>query len=386
MVGEGRIPEVEKTKGVVNKEIGKPEELDFSPFWKVWNTLDEKFVPASASSTVSVTPEEKLWAAISGLARAYEDPYTTFLPPAQNALFESDINGNFEGVGMEIGVRGGILTVIAPLKGTPAEKSGIRAGDRILKIGDEVTTDLTIEEAVGLIRGPKGTEVTLIILSENSDTPKEVKVLRDVIDLPVLEIKLHTTPKGEKIFVIRLFNFSAPSIKRFKSALLEFANSNTNKLVLDLRGNPGGYLEASIDIASWFLPEGEIVVREYFGEGDEEVYRSKGYDVFTDQLKLVVLVDGGSASASEILAGALRAHKKGTLVGDKTFGKGSVQELIDITDDTSLKVTVARWLTPEGVSISDKGLEPDVLVEVTPEDIEEGRDPQFDKAVEILTK
>ena len=207
-----------------------------------------------------------------------------------------------------------------------------------------------------------------------------------MIDLPVLEIKLHTTPKGEKIFVIRLFNFSAPSIKRFKSALLEFANSNTNKLVLDLRGNPGGYLEASIDIASWFLPEGEIVVREYFGEGDEEVYRSKGYDVFTDQLKLVVLVDGGSASASEILAGALRAHKKGTLVGDKTFGKGSVQELIDITDDTSLKVTVARWLTPEGVSISDKGLEPDVLVEVTPEDIEEGRDPQFDKAVEILTK
>jgi len=386
-VGKGQIPEVDKVVGISNKETGKPAELDFSPFWKAWNTLDEKFVPTNASNTEPVSDQDKLWAAISGLARVYGDPYTVFFPPAENALFESDINGNFEGVGMEIGIREGILTVIAPLKGTPAERSGIRTGDMILKIEDKSTAEMSVEKAVELIRGTKGTEVKLTILSEGEETARDVKVTRDVIDLPVLETEMKTTTAGDKIFVIKLFSFSAPSISKFKNALLEFSKSNTDKLVLDLRGNPGGYLEAAVDIASWFLPDGEVVVREYFGEGKEEhVYRSKGYNVFTDQLKLVILIDGGSASASEILAGALSEHKKGTLVGTDTFGKGSVQELVDVTDNTALKVTIARWLTPEGVSISETGLKPDVVVEFTAEDAKNDRDPQMGKAIEILTK
>src|SRR3989344_2165302 len=387
VVGKGQIPEVDKVVGISNKETGNPAELDFSPFWKAWNTLDEEFVPTNASNTEPVSDQDKLWAAISGLARVYGDPYTVFFPPAENALFESDINGNFEGVGMEIGIREGILTVIAPLKGTPAERSGIRTGDMILKIEDKSTAEMSVEKAVELIRGTKGTEVKLTILSEGEETARDVKVTRDVIDLPVLETEMKTTTAGDKIFVIKLFSFSAPSISKFKNALLEFSKSNTDKLVLDLRGNPGGYLEAAVDIASWFLPDGEVVVREYFGEGKEEhVYRSKGYNVFTDQLKLVILIDGGSASASEILAGALSEHKKGTLVGTDTFGKGSVQELVDVTDNTALKVTIARWLTPEGVSISETGLKPDVVVEFTAEDAKNDRDPQMGKAIEILTK
>ena len=191
------------------------------------------------------------------------------------------------------------------------------------------------------------------------------------------------------MFVIRLFNFSAVSPHLFRNSLREFINSGSDKLVLDLRGNPGGFLEAAVDMASWFLPLGKVIVREDFGNADingaePRVHRSKGYDVFDDDLKMAVLINQGSASASEILAGALSEHGVATLVGAQTFGKGSVQELVDITGETSLKVTIARWLTPKGASISDGGVAPDVAVEFTLEDLEAGRDPQLEKAIEIV--
>lgn len=357
----------------------QPINVDFTPFWKAWNTIESKYVPVSTSTVV--TDEEKVWGAIKGLAASVGDPYTVFLPPADNEVFAEDISGNFEGVGMEIGMRAGLLTVIAPLKGTPAERAGVLPGDVIIRIDGAPTDNLAIDEAVKLIRGEGGTTVTLTIAREGESEFIDIPIVRDVIEIPTIQ----TTLRDDGIFVIALYNFSAVSPRLFQQSLREFVESGSDKLVLDLRGNPGGFLEAAVDMASYFLPVGEVVVREDFGDGQEQqVHRSKGYDIFNGDLSMVVLIDRGSASASEILAGALQEHGIATLVGETSFGKGSVQELVDITSNTSLKVTIARWLTPNGISISQGGLTPDVEVKATAEDIEAGRDPQLEKAAEIL--
>ncbi|MFQ5661706.1 MAG: S41 family peptidase [Candidatus Paceibacteria bacterium] len=359
----------------------QPAVIDFSPLWKAWNAINEKFVPAT--TTDPVTDEDKLYGTIQGLAGSLNDPYTVFLPPEDSEIFEDDISGNFEGVGMEIGIRDNILTVIAPLKGNPAERAGIRAGDKVVKIDDTTTEGMTIDRAVKLIRGEGGTAVLLTILREGEDELLEIEVIRDVIQIPTIETEL----REDGVFVIKLFNFSAISANLYREALREFIETGTDKMLLDLRGNPGGFLEAAIDMASWYLPAGKVVVTEDFADNAKpRIHRSKGYNIFNDKLKMAILVNQGSASASEILAGALQQHGKATLVGESTFGKGSVQELVKITPDTSLKITIARWLTPNGASISDGGLTPDVEVELTVEDFEAGLDPQFDKAVELLIK
>ncbi len=367
------------TVSLSNKETGKPVDVDFGPFWETWQILGERFVPAT--TTDPKTDQDKVWGAIEGLAASLGDPYTVFLPPVENEIFESDVRGNFEGVGMEIALRDGVLTVVSPLKGTPAYKAGIKSGDKIVKIGDTSTYNISVDESVVLIRGKKGTPVVFTIVREGVDEPMEITVLRDVIDIPTIDTEM----RSDGVFVISLYNFSSVSPELFRKALREFIDARTDKLILDLRGNPGGYLEASISMASWFLPSGKVVVREDFGGKQEEViYRSSGYDIFNSKLKFVILIDGGSASASEILAGALREHNIAKLVGTKTFGKGSVQQLIPITPETSLKVTIAHWLTPNGKSISQSGIEPDVKVTITPEDVKAGKDPQKDKAVELL--
>ncbi|MEK7227656.1 MAG: S41 family peptidase [Patescibacteria group bacterium] len=370
------------TVGIENPNPTSETTVDFAPFWKAWNVIDEKYVPASTTEK-SVDEQQKVWGAISGLTASLEDPYTVFFPPVESEMFAADIRGNFEGVGMEVVAQNGAITVIAPLKNSPAFRAGIIAGDRIIKINGKETSALTTEDAVRLIRGPKGTKVTLTIFRNGNKAPFDISVIREVIDIPVISTK----QLDGGIFVIELYSFSAQSTVLFRSALREFILSGADSLVLDLRGNPGGYLEAAIDMASWFLPSSKVVVREDFGTRKEErVYRSRGYDIFRDDLKFVILVDKGSASASEILAGALAEHGRAKLVGEATFGKGSVQELVDITSDTSLKVTVARWLTPNGLSISEKGIEPDLKVTRTAADVERGKDPQLEKALEILNQ
>jgi len=365
---------------IENLNKNRPANVDFAPFWKAWNLINEKYVPASTTSE-TVGDQEKVWGAIKGLTSSLGDPYTVFFPPVESELFESDIRGNFEGVGMEVVAKDGAITVIAPLKDSPAAKAGIMAGDRIIKIDSQETGNLSTEDAVGIIRGPKGTRVTLTIFRNGEREPFDIKVTRDVIGIPTIDTK--ELPGG--IFVIELYSFSAQSPNLFRTALREFILSNNDKLILDLRGNPGGYLEAAIDMASWFLPSSRVVVREDFGQSrGEKVYRSKGYDIFSEDLKFVILIDKGSASASEILAGALAEHGRAILVGDRTFGKGSVQELVNITSETSLKVTIARWLTPNGLSISQDGIEPKFIVKYSPTDREAGRDPQLEKAIEIL--
>jgi carboxyl-terminal processing protease len=375
-VGEHQATGAETKTPDVDMELVSEEE--FAPFWKVWKIIDEKHV--SASSTDS---QERVWGAIQGLARSQGDPYTVFFPPEDDKSFRDDISGNFEGVGMEIGIRDNALTVVSPIKGSPAERAGVRTGDKILKIGDKSAIGLSVDEAVKLIRGPKGTDITITFVIVDSDEPVERTITRDVIVLPTVETEL----RSDGIFVIRLWSFTENSPNLFRNALREFVKSGSNKLIFDLRSNPGGYLEAAWDISSWFLPIGKIVVTEDFGGKQENrIYRSKGYNVIPKSTKIVILVDGGSASASEIVAGALRENGVGKLVGTTTFGKGSVQELIRITEDTSLKVTVARWLTPEGHNLSEGGLTPDFEVKITKEDIEAEKDPQMDKAVEILNK
>ena len=366
-----------------------PLGVDLSPVWKAWYTIDDKFVPASvATSTVHATStegknQERVWGMIQGLAESLGDPYTYFLPPVENEQFTEDLSGQFEGVGMEVAVRDQILTVVSPLKGSPAEAAGIQSGDRVLKIDELETRGLDITAAVQKIRGPKGSTVVLTIAREGWSESREITVTRDVINVPAVETVLR--PDG--VFVIELASFTANSPELFRQALREFIESGSTKLVLDLRGNPGGYLEAAVDMASWFLPSGKLVVEEdYGGNAGSVLHRSRGYDVFNENLHMVILVDRGSASASEILAAALRYHTKARIVGTNTFGKGSVQELVNITPETSLKITVARWLGPDEEQIPADGILPDVEVQITDEDREADRDPQLEKALELLTQ
>ncbi len=372
---------------------GAPENVDLGPLWKAWGVIDEKFVPAAVASTsvstsTATESQKRVWGMIGGLAASLNDPYTYFLPPKENKEFTADMNGSFEGVGMEIAIKDNVLTVVSPLKGTPADKAGVKSGDQILKINGEDTRGMDTSEAVQKIRGPKGTQVTLTILRSGSQGPQEIKVTRDVINVPIVTTKAQpgsSTEASAGIYLISLTTFTSNSPDLFRNALREFISSGNTKLILDLRGNPGGYLEAAVDIASWFLPSGTIVVTEdYDGHATNIVHRSLGYNVFNKNLKMVILVDHGSASASEILAGALRHWGLATLVGTPTFGKGSVQELVEITPDTALKLTVARWLGPDGVQIPVTGIKPDVDIPVTDKEIKAGKDPQMDKAIEIL--
>jgi len=357
-----------------------PAGANLTPVWRAWNILNEKFVPASTTKVAS--EQDKVWGLISGLTASLGDPYTVFFPPQESAIFQQDISGSFEGVGMEIGIRDGTLAVVSPLKGSPALRAGLKAGDKMLKINGTSTESMPVDKAVQLIRGKKGTTVTFTIAREEEKEFIEIKVVRDVIDIPTIETK-----EQNGVFVISLYNFSAVAPNLFREALRAFVVSGTNKLVLDLRGNPGGYLEASVDMASWFLPSGKIVVTEDMGgNGKPSIHRSRGYDVFSNSLRMAILIDNGSASASEILAGALQEHGIAKLVGEHTFGKGSVQELVSLIDKASLKVTVARWFTPNGRSISDGGLKPDIEVKRTQEDVKAEKDPQLNAAIKLLNQ
>jgi carboxyl-terminal processing protease len=356
--------------------------IDLAPFWKVWNLIDKKF--SASTSTQTISNQDRLYGAISGMVDSLKDPYTVFLTPEENKKFEESIQGNFEGVGMEIGIQDDILTVISPLKNTPAQKAGIVAGDKILEIDGVSTNGIKINEAVSKIRGKPGSEIKLKIFRVEQKEPFEVKIIRDVIIIPTIDTEM----RKDGIFIISLYNFSANSVDGFRKAIREFYNSKSNKLILDLRGNPGGFLESSVEIAGWFLPVGKIIVKEQFNDKEEKIFRSKGPGMFNKDLKMVVLIDEGSASASEILAGALQQHGVATLVGKNTFGKGSVQELVEITPQTSLKVTIAQWLTPNGSSISDGGLVPDFVVENKYEENTKklSQDLQLEEAIKILKK
>ena len=373
--GGGYYAGIEHEKSVIPVLSGTNDtSLDMSTFWKVWHLIDEKSPKAN-----TINSDARLYGAISGLASSLKDPYTVFFPPEENKSFQEDISGQFSGVGMEVGVKDKNLTVISPLKGTPAYRAGILAGDIIIKIDNTNTAGMTIEKAIDLIRGKLGTNVAFTIFRGNEKGPRIINVIRENISIPIIETEIK-----DDVFIIHLFSFSANSSEKFRLALKEFVLSKKTKLIIDLRGNPGGYLDSAVDMASWFLPKDDVIVKEDFGKNKEpKVYNSAGYNIFTDKLKLAILLDKGSASASEILAGALHDHHKAILVGETSYGKGSVQELLPITKDTSLKITIANWLTPNGIWISEKGIEPDYAVKRGEKDTKEN-DTQLNKAIEIL--
>ncbi|MFA6050496.1 MAG: S41 family peptidase [Candidatus Paceibacterota bacterium] len=356
------------------------EDVDMRPFWKAWEILQSEYVPTGTVATTTVSEQDKVYGAIAGLAASLGDPYTSFLTPEEAKTFTTDLSGSLQGIGAVLGLEEGVLTVVSVIKESPAERAGLQAGDSIVKVDEKLTKDLDVDQAVQLIRGPKGTSVTLLIHRE-SRTDFPMTIVRDNITTPVVTTKQY--PNG--VFLITLASFTQNSPDLFRSALRDFVNSGSTKLIIDLRNNTGGYLDAAVDMASWFLPTGEIIVTEDYGKSaDPMIYRSKGYNLFNRDLKVTLLVNAYTASASEILAGALRDSGKAIIVGEKTYGKGSVQELIPITPDTLLKVTVARWFTPKGTSISINGIIPDHVVELTEEDIKAKRDPQLDKALQVV--
>ena len=372
-IGKGQSTPV-YLDGVSGIDIGKPDGVNFSLFWDAWRVVQEQF-----ATKEPLNIQNMVYGAISGMLGSLDDPYTIFMNPEDSKKFFDDLEGSFEGVGMEIGIRNKALQVISPLEGTPAKRAGVRAGDRIIKIGDVVTEGMSVEKAVSLIRGPKGTSVTLTVFREGWEETKEISIVRDVIIIPSLEWEL----KGDVAY-IKLFQFSEKAGRDFRKASQEIIASRAKSIVLDVRNNPGGFLDISVDIAGWFLERGSVVVTEELKDAAEQrVHEARGTAALL-LYPIVVLINEGSASASEILAGALRDNRGILLIGAQSFGKGSVQEIQNLRDDSSLKVTVAKWLTPKGNVIQDIGLKPDIEVENTPEDEDKDLDPQLDKALEAV--
>jgi len=358
---------------IINGDLGIPENVDFSIFWETWRQAEMNFLDRAEMDS-----QKMIYGAIAGMVNSLGDPYTSFFEPQEAQEFEQELSGQYQGVGMVVGIRDEQIIVISPFKGSPAEIAGLKPGDSILKIGDVYTMDISIEKAVELIKGPEGTKVKLLIEREGWENSKEIEIQRELIKIPTLEWEI----KNENIALIKIYQFNGILDAEFRKIVPEILNSGCQKIILDLRNNPGGYLETAQNIAGWFLEKGTVVLLEDEGADKEQiVYKSNGPATFSS-FPVVVLINNGSASASEILAGALRDQKGAQLVGKTSFGKGSVQKPITLSDGSFLKVTIARWLTPSGYCINEMGLEPDVTVEMPEEETEE--DFQLEKAIEVL--
>jgi carboxyl-terminal processing protease len=358
------------------------KDLDFKLFWTIWDTMHAKYYDKS-----KVVDSELVYGAIRGMVASIGDPYTVFLEPKINKVVEEDLLGSFDGIGIQIGYKKGELAVIAPLPDSPAEKAGIKPGDYIVEIKDPSkgvdigTGGISLDEAVRVIRGKAGTTVTLVLVREGLDKPLTVEVKRSSIDVPSLTVKY--MDDNQEIVHIRLSKFTGEMLAEWDETVIDLvSNPNLKGIVLDLRNNPGGYLQGAVDLASDFLENGDVVVKEAGSSGTNHEYKV----VKLGRLKsvnLVVLVNGGSASASEIFAGAMRDHSRAKLVGETTFGKGTIQEPEQVDGGAGLHITVAKWLTPNGIWVHDTGLTPDVEVKLE-EDSDLSDNIQLNKAVEVL--
>lgn len=361
---------------ILNKK-SQDATIDFSLFWKVWEVLKDKYVDKS-----KLDARELFYGAIDGMLAATGDPYTTFFSPKENQEFNEDISGTFEGIGAEMGMKDDIITIIAPLEGTPAEKAGLLSGDKIVKIDGIVSSNYSLDEAVKHIRGQKGTEVKLTIFRVGEEETREIIVRRDVILVKSVRFEM----KEGGIAYIRVSRFGEDTNALFKDATKQALAQKAGSIIIDLRNNPGGFLETAVSMGSLMLPSGKVVVMEEDGEGKRTELKARGGDILS-AVPTVVLINEGSASASEILAGALRENRDNvTLIGKKSYGKGSVQELVSVSKDTAVKITVARWLTPLGKQIHNVGISPDIEVSISSDDRENKRDPQLDRALEELKK
>lgn len=374
------------TVTIVNREPPKNINLDFRLFWDTWDLISRQYLDKKA-----IDPQKLFYGAISGMVQAVGDPYTFFLTPEQQKSSKEELNGSFEGVGIQLGFnKDKRLVVIAPLSGTPAQEAGIKPQDLIVKIDEHDTTNITLPEAVRLIRGPKGTKVELTIQREGES--KEYTLTRDTIIVKSVEVSYKQSlppdggkQNGKEIAIIKLSRFGERTKDEWNAAVSDITSKNPQALILDVRNNPGGFLEGAVFIASEFLDSGDVVLQEN-ASGQRMSFKVNRAGKLT-KIPLIVLINKGSASASEIVAGALQDRKRARLVGEKSFGKGTIQEAQDLEGGTGIHITVAKWLTPEGRWVNDtNGLEPDVIVEEKKEGEEEDetKDVQLDKALELL--
>lgn len=348
---------------------GGNDSLDVAKLFNVQNILNDKF-------DGDIDKQKQSEGAISGLVASVGDPYTVYLDAKANEELSSDLKGTLSGIGIEVGIKNNRLTVIAPIDDTPADKAGIRSGDIISAIDGTDTSGMSIDQAVTKIRGPKDTKVKLTIIRGN-DKPKDIEITRDTISVPSVKAEVK-----DGIGMLRIRRFGDDTASLVQDSARTFKEAGVKGVVIDVRGNPGGYLQSSVDVASEFMSSG-LVVEERSKRGSTEKKNASPGGLLTN-VPVVMLIDEGSASAAEILAGALHDNNRAQLVGVKSFGKGSVQEIINLGGGTSLKVTVAHWYTPNGVNIGKEGIKPDVEVKNSDEDYAAGRDPQLDKAMELI--
>lgn len=362
---------------VENREPPKNIDIDFKLFWNTWDLLSREYLDKKA-----LDPQKLFYGAISGMVAAVGDPYTVFLPPDEQKSQKEELNGSFEGVGIQLGFnKDKRLVVVAPLSGTPADKAGIKPQDLIIKINDKDTTGVTLPEAVRLIRGPKGSEVTLTILSEKDDEPKTYTLIRDTIIVKSVEVFYKKTLSGKKVAHLKLSRFGERTKDEWGMAVSDILSNNPQAVILDVRNNPGGFLEGAVFVVSEFLDSGDVVLQEDASQ-KRVAFKVNRLGKLT-KLPMVVVINKGSASASEIVAGALQDRRRAKLVGEKSFGKGTIQEAQELASGTGIHITVAKWLTPNGKWVNDtEGIEPDIKIESDKEDVT--KDPQMDKALQVL--
>jgi len=362
------------------RDVPSDKNVDFSLFWQVWDILEKNYFQKE-----KINYSEMIYGAIGGMVSALGDPYTAFLPPKENKIVEEDLSGAFEGIGIQLGFRGTQLAVITPLPGSPAEKVGLKAGDYIIGIKDESkkietgTGGMNLNDAVKIIRGPAGTKVSLTILRDGSEEAFVKDIVRAKVDVPTLILSY--VGDNEEIAHVKLLKFGAETLGEWEKIVREILKKQSAKaMILDLRGNPGGYMDGAVDIAAEFVDNNTTIVKEERSNGTKKEYKTDRFGLLT-KMPLVILINGGSASASEILAGALREVKKVTLIGEKSFGKGTIQEPLQLENGAGLHITIARWLTPNEVWVNEKGLEPDIIIE---DKTDTTQDEQLLKAIEVV--
>jgi len=360
------------TPQIINTNLDKPANVNFGLFWETWNKVMANYVGSSSA-------QDMVYGAIKGMVSSLGDPYSQFMDPTDTKAFNEDLSGQIQGIGAEISQKDNQIVIVAPIAGSPAEKAGLKAGDQIMAIDDHVTTNMSLDDAITKIRGAAGTKVKLLINRSGFSQPQEFTITRDVITIKSVQWEM----KGN-IGYIQISQFDTDTSDLIKQATAELAAKNPKGIVLDLRDDPGGYLNAAIDVSSLFMNRG-VVVQEKSKDGHVEQLKTTLNSVFANT-KVVVLINGGSASASEIVAGALRDARGAELVGENSFGKGSVQEIDNLPDGSALKITVAKWLTPDGSTIDKVGLKPDVEIGLTAQDTAAGKDPQLDRALQDAAK
>ena len=362
---------------VLGKYSGSEKDLGgnvkFDLYWEVWDTLHEKYVDKE-----NIKEKELFYGSLEGMVEAMGDPYTTFMNPKEAKEFQESMSEtSFEGIGAEISIRDNMLTVVAPLDGRPADKAGLQPGDKILAIDGTSTANISLDEAVQRIRGEKGTDVTLTIARDSFEAPQDISVTRGKIVVESVRTKMK-----DGVYVIEITNFKNNTVGLFHEAVREALKKDPEGIVLDVRNNPGGYLQGAVAVASEWVENGNVVIED-FGNGEKKEYEAEGRARLKDY-NTTVLINKGSASASEIVAGALQDHGEATIVGEQSFGKGSVQTLERFSNNASVKISVARWLTPDGSTIEGEGITPDVKVKMTEEDYKEVNDPQLKRAIKII--